>query len=261
MKQVIATVISNTEVIPKGYLMWLDFPRIDSEARPGQFIMVRCEEYSEYLLRRPLSIHQLSNDKLALLFTVIGKGTYWLSQRRAGDNIDLIGPLGNSYHIHPASHRLLLVAGGIGIAPLTSLAQEALSKGCSIKLLLGASTAAQLYHRHLLPHEIEPFITTDDGTAGKKGLVTSLLPDFTDWADQIFACGPAPMYHDMALKKQELKLDGKPVQISLEMRMACGRGVCYGCAVRTKGGLKQVCKDGPVFDLDDIIWDELATGG
>jgi len=89
-------------------------------------------------------------------------------------------------------------------------------------------------------------------------MITDFLPDFAGRADQIFACGPAEMYYDMALRKKELKLGGKPAQISLEIRMGCGLGVCYGCTVKTKNGLKQVCQDGPIFDLDEIIWDEFA---
>ena len=255
MKQGVALVISNTEVMPGVYLIWLESPQIVAEAKPGQFVMVRCGE--ETLLRRPLSIHQLADKtKLAFLFTVAGKGTHWLSQRQAGDNIDLLGPLGSGFSIHPASHNLLLVAGGIGIAPLCFLAQEALNQGCSVRLLLGASTASQLYPKHFLPAETELIIATEDGTAGRKGMVTDLLPDFVGWADQIFACGPTLMYRAMADQKQRL-LKAKSTQISLEVRMGCGLGVCYGCTVKTKNGLKQVCKDGPVFDLQDILWDEL----
>ncbi len=255
MKQVAAPVISNNEVMPGVHLIWLEAPQIASEAKPGQFVMVYCGE--ETLLRRPLSIHQLANNaKLAFLFTVVGKGTHWLSQRQAGNNIDLFGPLGNGYSIHPASHNLLLVAGGIGIAPLCFLAQEALNQGCSVRLLLGASTASQLYPKHFLPAEAELITTTEDGTADKKDMVTDLLPNFVGWADQIFACGPTSMYRAMTNQKQQL-LEVKPVQVSLEMRMGCGLGVCYGCTVKTKSGLKQVCTDGPVFDLKDIIWDEL----
>jgi len=252
----LASIISNSEVIPRVHLIWLESPQIASEAKPGQFVMVRCGE--ETLLRRPLSIHQLADaTKIAFLFTVVGKGTYWLSQCEAGDNIDLLGPLGNSYSIHPASHNLLLVAGGIGIAPLRFLAQEALYQGYSVTLLLGAPTANQLYSKHFLPPDAELIIATEDGTAGKKGMITALLPDFIDWADQIFACGPTSMYRAMADRNQQL-LKAKPVQISLEVRMGCGRGVCYGCTVKTKNGLNQVCKDGPVFDLEDILWDELS---
>jgi dihydroorotate dehydrogenase electron transfer subunit len=254
LKQSIAFIISNDEIMPMVHLIWLESPQIASEAKPGQFFMVHCGE--ECLLRRPLSIHQVIDDaKIAFLFTIVGKGTYWLSQCRVGDSIDLLGPLGNSFYIAPASLNLLLVAGGIGIAPLHFLCQQGLYQGCSVRLLLGASTANQLYSKHLLPPEAELTVTTEDGSVGKKGMITDLLTDFAIWADQIFACGPVSMYHTIAIQKQELIK--KPVQISLEVRMGCGLGVCYGCTVKTKNGLKQVCKDGPIFDLDDILWEEL----
>lgn len=219
--------------------------------------MVRCGD--DTLLRRPLSVHQADGEKMALLFTIVGKGTHWLSQCKVGDSIDLLGPLGNGYSIHPASHNLLLLAGGIGIAPLHFLAQEALSQGYSITLLSGASTATQLYPQHLLPPQTKLIITTEDGTAGIKGMITDLLPDFANRADQIFACGPTLMYSNMAEKYHKL-LKSKSVQVSLEVIMGCGRGVCYGCTLKTKDGLKQVCKDGPVFELKEVLWDELAHG-
>ncbi len=256
LKQVTASVISNDEVMPGVYLIWLESPDIAPAAQPGQFVMVRC---GDYLLPRPLSIHHLADKggKLALLCNVMGKGTHWLSHRETGDNIDLLGPLGNGFSIQPDSRNLLLVAGGIGIAPLYFVAQEAVKKGYSVKLLYGTPDRHR-YPEDLLPPQVELVSTTEDGTVGRKGMVTDFLPDFADWADQVFACGPIPMYRDMARRKRELKLEGKPVQISLEVRMACGLGVCYGCTVKTKNGLQQVCRDGPVFDLDDILWDELA---
>ena len=117
--------------MPGVYLIWLESPQIASSAQPGQFVMVRCGEGFKHLLRRPLSIHQLADGiKLAFLFNVVGKGTHWLSQCQVGDNVDLLGPLGNGYSIHPESHKLLLVAGGIGIAPLCFLTQQALNQGC-----------------------------------------------------------------------------------------------------------------------------------
>jgi dihydroorotate dehydrogenase electron transfer subunit len=254
LKQSLATIIANSEVMPGVHLVWLEPPPIASSAQPGQFIMVRCGE--ETLLRRPLSIHQVDKTKLALLFSVVGKGTHWLSQRKVGDNIDLLGPLGNGYTIYPDSHNLLLVAGGIGIASLYFPAQEALNQECSVTLLLGARTLAQLYPEPLLPSGIKLATATDDGTGGEKGPVIKLLPNYIDWADQVFACGPRTMYRDMADKYPQLK--DKPVQISLEMRMGCGLGVCYGCTVKTKNGLKQVCQDGPVFNLPDIPEEELS---
>ena len=243
--------------MPGVYLIWLESPQIASTAQPGQFVMLRCGK--ENLLRRPLSIHQLADGtKLAFLFTVVGKGTHWLSQRQAGNNIDLLGPLGNGFSIHPASHNLLLVAGGIGIAPLYSLASSASKEGYSIRILLGARTAIQLYPEHLLPSGIKLVMATDDGTVGHKGMITDLLLDFVGWADQVFACGPIAMYQDMCIQREKL-LKNKPTQVSLEVRMGCGRGVCYGCTIKAKDGLKQVCEDGPVFGLDSILWDELAS--
>ncbi|MBE9512590.1 MAG: dihydroorotate dehydrogenase electron transfer subunit [Chloroflexi bacterium] len=279
MKQVAASVISNEQLLGElerpharailgSWIIWLRCPKIAREAQPGQFVMVGCGE--ECMLPRPFSIHRVNEKSdMALLFSawVDGKGTNWLSQRHTGDTIDLLGPLGNGFSISPASKNLLLIAGGIGIAPLYFLAQEALSHGGKIKLLQGASGAfkpsvkpnpSQLYPKELLLSEIEleTITTTPDG---KKGMVLELLTlEVVNWAEQIFACGPTAMYRDMALKKRGLGLEGKPVQISLEARMGCGRGVCYACTVRTKNGLKQVCQDGPVFDLDDIIWDEFA---
>ncbi|MFC2001307.1 dihydroorotate dehydrogenase electron transfer subunit [Chloroflexota bacterium] len=256
MKLSLANVISNREVMPGAYLTWLESPQIAATARPGQFIMARCGE--ETLLRRPLSIHRVDGGKFALLFTLVGKGTRWLSQRQTGDTVDIFGPLGNGFAIDSTTHNLLLVAGGIGIAPIRFLADEAVRQGEKVTVLMGASTASYLYPKHSLPPETELIIATEDGTAGKKGMITDRLPDFTPWADQIFTCGPMPMYQTMA---QMSELNNKHVQISLEMRMGCGLGVCYGCTVKTKNGLKQVCQDGPVFDLEDILWDELASHG
>jgi len=249
LKQAIAPVISNSKVMPDAHLIWLESPQIADIARPGQFVMVQCGK--DTLLRRPLSVHQANGDKMALLFEIVGKGTQWLSQRQAGDTVDILGPLGNGYTIRPHSKNLLLVAGGIGIAPLNFLALEALRGNHSIKLLYGTADNK----RYSPPSQIELVEATEDGTVGYKGKATELIPRYIDWADQIFACGPLAMYKTMT-KMPELK--DRPVQISLEMRMGCGRGVCFGCTVKTKSGLKQVCKDGPIFDLDDILWHELA---
>lgn len=248
-----AKVTANSEPMTGARLLWLEATQIAHQAQPGQFVMVRCGKKGEYQLRRPLSIHQWEDDKIALLFQVVGGGTLWLSQRTTGDEIDLLGPLGNGFSIHPESKKLLMIAGGIGIAPLRFLADEAVKKDLSVTLLYGTPTAAQLY-----PHlpKAELVTATEDGSAGKNGMITDLLPDFTKEADQICACGPLAMYKTMA-RMTELK----NVQISLEVRMGCGLGVCYGCTVKTRKGLRQVCKDGPIFELNDILWEELAEGG
>jgi dihydroorotate dehydrogenase electron transfer subunit len=123
-------------------------------------------------------------------------------------------------------------------------------------MILGAQTAAMIYPRDLLPPEIELLIATEDGTAGRKGLATDFLPELARGADQIFACGPTDMYHSMA-SQQILKQ--KPVQISLESRMGCGLGACFGCTLKTKQGLKQICREGPTFELGEILWEEIST--
>lgn len=263
MRQTLANVISNKEIAPETHLIWLESARITETARPGQFVMVSCGE--DTLLRRPLSIHRVDRDKLAILFKVVGKGTRWLSQCQTGNNLDIIGPLGNGFTIQQATRNILLVAGGIGIAPLSFLADAAIKQGRKATLLMGASSAVHLLPaatspRGLLPEGVLPcsiniMKTTDDGSEGFKGLVTDLIAGHSDQTDQIFACGPLAMYRTMS-KMPELK--NRPVQVSLEVRMACGLGICYACTVKTRKGLRQVCRDGPVFDLNDVCWDEVV---
>ena len=266
MKQILATVVSKGEPIdglyrPNGrsilfsQTIRLNCPEIARKAKPGQFVLVYCGE--ECLLPRPFSIHQVKNmEDLALYFAVLegGKGTTWLSQRKEGDEIVLSEPLGNGFSVKLDSHNLLLVAGGMGIAPLAFLAQEALNKGSEVTLIYGTAVKHR-YPEVLLPFGVKLVATTDDGSVGYRGLVTDLIPEYADWADQVFACGPLPMYKAMA-RMPELR--NKAVQISLEVRMACGRGLCYGCSIKTRGGMKKVCQDGPVFGLGDIVWDEIV---
>jgi dihydroorotate dehydrogenase electron transfer subunit len=285
MKQTLCTIASNVEVMPGIHLMWIEAPAIAVVVQPGQFITVRCGDFT---LRRPFSVHQsspltgedLGEGEIALLFKVAGKGTLWLSRRQKGDRIDILSPLGKGFTIEPKSKHLLLVAGGIGIAPLVLLMQHASSQH-QITLIHGANTAAQLYPFSSagkkrskllpLPKGVQFIPVTEDGSMGQKGRATDILPDFLDWADQVYACGPVDMYKAMALtlnpsplkggekgegeKRSNLKL--RKCQVSLEVRMGCGFGACYGCTINTQKGLKHICRDGPVFKLDDIIWQEV----
>ena len=271
MKQTLATISSNVEVIPGVHLMWIEAPHIAAVAQPGQFMTLRCGDLT---LRRPFSIHQVGSSNViaseakqsqfAILFRVAGKGTVWLSQQREGEKIDILGPLGKGFTIRPRSRNLLLVAGGIGIAPLVFLMQQASSRH-QITLIHGASTAAQLYpdssQLAAVGHQKLQYIpVTEDGSMGRKGMATDILSDFLGWADQIYACGPAGMYSTMAemsLRTKTNKLKLEKCQVSLEVRMGCGFGACHGCTIDTKKGLKHVCRDGPVFELDDIIWQEV----
>jgi len=257
MKRFGLPINSVRELMPGFFLMWLSAPELTEAVKPGQFLMVGCGE--DTVLRRPLSVHAVDGGSLALLFALRGKGTEWLSQRRRGQKLDVVGPMGNGFEIPARAKRVLAVAGGIGIAPLRYMIEAALTKRMRVTLLMGAATKSCLYPADMLPAGVELRAATEDGSVGHEGLVTDLLPEYAPAADVVVACGPLPMYRHMAAEKKALGIDRKPVQISLETRMGCGVGVCYGCTVRTKAGLKQVCKDGPVFALDDVIWDELAV--
>ncbi len=220
--------------------------------------MVKCDSGNERVLRRPLSIHQSNaEDRLALLYSVVGSGTRWLAGLTRRDEIDILGPLGRGFSISPTTKRLLLVAGGIGLSPLVFAAAEAVKNGLEVKLLLGASTKAQLYPKELLPADIAVVVVTEDGSAGKKGLITDHLGQFASWADQICACGPVGMYQAMDTQKKRWR--GKSVQVSLEARMGCGVGACFGCTINTRSGLKRVCRDGPVFELTDVLWADVRV--
>jgi dihydroorotate dehydrogenase electron transfer subunit len=258
MQQLKAPVLSIIEVIPGAYLVWLNAPDIAKEARPGQFVMVRCSK--ETILPRPFSIHRVENGQIALLFQVVGKGTAWLSQLKKCDTLDIFGPLGNGYTIKPESKNLLLVAGGMGIAPLHFLAETAAGMDKKVTIIMGARTgkcllpvnAGQpLYDKGMMPASFQCLNATEDGSEGFKGLATQLIPHYIKNIDQVFACGPTVMYRTM-MQMPELK--NINVQISMEIMMGCGAGVCYGCTIKTKKGLKQVCKDGPVFDMGEVEW-------
>jgi dihydroorotate dehydrogenase electron transfer subunit len=249
-------IVSIIEALSETYLVWLEAPGIASEARPGQFVMLACGD--DAFLPRPFSIHRVDGGQLALLFKVVGKGTRWLAQRKKGEALDIFGPLGNGFTINPDSNNLLLVAGGIGIAPLCFLAEDALKENKKVTLIQGARSAdgllpvscpQNLFEKGMMPASLEVLNATEDGSEGFKGLATQLIPHYLKGIDQVFACGPAAMYQTMA---QMPELKGKPVQISLEIMMGCGVGVCYGCTIKTKKGLKQVCKDGPVFGMGEL---------
>jgi dihydroorotate dehydrogenase electron transfer subunit len=247
-KQIAAPVVSRIELMPGVYLFWLRAPQIAEVAQPGQFVMVRCGDGHQPLLRRPLSIHRIAGgEQIALLFSVVGQGTSLLSQYGEGDKLDLLGPLGNGFSLHPDSGKLLLVAGGVGIAPLVFLADKVLEQGRAVVLLAGSATASLLYPWSLLPSAVDLVTATEDGSEGREGMVTDFLAEFVNHADQVFACGPQSMYQVMAGRA----LHGPK---SVQTAMACGLGACYGCTVKTKRGLQQVCRDGPVFELDDILW-------
>ncbi len=257
MRQEEATVIAVQPVCPGIFRVQFRAPQISGEARPGQFVMVKCG--TDLTLRRPLSIHRAEPEgTLTLLFAVTGKGTSWLSERTTGAKVDLLGPMGNGFSLPDDVSRILLVAGGIGIAPLAFLAHELVAQNKTVTILQGAVNAQALLPATHIPPGPRIVCSTDDGSFGSKGIVTDLLPQYLEQTQRIYACGPLSMYRSIAkaVERPGIKVH---VEVSLEVRMGCGMGTCYGCSIRTKSGMRRVCLDGPVFDLSDILWEEVRV--
>jgi dihydroorotate dehydrogenase electron transfer subunit len=227
--------------------------------RPGQFVDVLCREDGSFdpLLRRPYSVYRTepSTDQIVLLVRPFGRGSTWLAARHPGETLDVLGPLGNAFEISPRATNLLMVAGGVGAAPLVFLSDVAVASGVNVTFLMGAATADGLLSADQLPRAVEYVVATDDGSQGHKGFVTDLLPEYVRWADQVFACGPEAMFVSLRDTIQPHRIGGKPkVQVSVERTMACGLGACLGCVVETRHGMRTSCVQGPVFDMDDIVW-------
>jgi dihydroorotate dehydrogenase electron transfer subunit len=257
MKLERATVVSQEEAYPNAYLMWLSCPPVARGAAPGRFLMLHCGYADDPLLARPMSFHRFrqstqGSPDFAILYDVRGRGTALLAQKRPGDVLPVFGPLGKGYILRPQTQHVLLVAGGLGVAAVVALADDAVASGKSVTLLHGARTAGALVPPSMLPSEVELMTATDDGSAGHHGYVTQLLTQHLPWADQVFACGPNPMFASMAEEMRKLR-SRKPVQALLEERMGCGTGVCYGCAVFTRKGVRLVCRDGPRFELREVF--------
>lgn len=251
-----ARVVEHELVATNTYLMWLSCPAVAKGATSGRFLMIHCADSLDPLLPRPMSFHRFRQAgaewQFAILYDVRGRGTAWLSQRKPGDELTVFGPLGRGYELADDTQNVLLVAGGLGVAAVIALADEAVAAGRNVTLLQGARRAELLFPHDLLPTDVEAVSATDDGSAGHHGLVTELLAQHLSWADQVFACGPNPMFAAMADVVKGAR-SRKPVQALLEEHMGCGTGVCYGCAVFTRKGVRLVCKDGPRFDLREVF--------
>lgn len=232
--------------------------QIASEANPGQFLEIRVVDNIEPLLRRPISIYNANkqNGEIEFIFQIKGKGTEILSQRSEGELLDVIGPLGNGTFKFEEYKNIVIIGGGIGIFPLHELSKRAKENNVNTKIYVGFRNKEFV----LLEEELkqvcnELILCTDDGSYGKKGFAINFLKEDIEKEpiDCIYACGPLPMLKAVQQYAIEKNI---PCQISLEERMACGLGVCLGCAVKTSNKetteYKHVCKDGPVFDAKDV---------
>lgn len=224
----------------------------------GQFFNIVCRFTGSFdpLLRRPYSVYRVDVDSSSLTFLVrpFGRGSAWLAERTVGETLGMLGPLGNSYVIPPRAQRVLMLAGGVGVAPLVMLSDEAAERGLDVMFVMGAADESGLLPASELRGSVEYVVATDDGSRGHHGLATEVIGSYVAWADQIYACGPEPMYRTLRAVVDPLRINRRPkVQISVERGMACGLGACLGCVVETTRGMIASCVKGPVFDLDEVI--------
>ena len=263
-KLIKAKVIENKLISPGCFKISLDTPALAREAIAGQFLHIRIGDNTEPLLRRPISIHRIAAKYVEILFKTVGKGTETLSRKKSGDTIDLIGPLGNGFKIfkESPSHKFI-VAGGMGVAPLVCLAEEFLkqrrgrSPKSGLTVVLGATTAAHIICvDEFKSMGADIYVATEDGSLGERALATDLTRKVVRSKKYrlgnvcFYAAGPMAMIKALCVLTEGCSIES---QASLEERMACGLGACLGCAVDTQSGYKRVCKDGPVFNMCEII--------
>jgi len=278
-----AELLESREILPGQWLQSYHAPGLATGSRAGQFVHLRAGDWSGLVLRRPFSINTADpvSSVITIHFRTVGRGTEWFTRLRSGDTIDMLGPLGRPFEVDPRSRHLLLIAGGLGIAGLRFLVDEAIRDGRQVVLLFGAASARVVYPSSLLPDEVEYVVATDDGSLGHRGFVTDLVPEYEAWADQAFACGPYPMLETLARlatgRRQRLGVahlgrkrgggravpPGSPearrkafLQVSMEQQMGCAVGACLGCVVMGISGTPQrVCREGPVFASDEVDWE------
>jgi dihydroorotate dehydrogenase electron transfer subunit len=272
ISQFTSSVVSKEKLSEKIFKLTLSSSHIPQRAKPGNFVHVKVGPNFYPLLRRAFSVHGVDKRKRSfdVLLKVVGKGTKILSEKSPGDMLDFLGPMGRGFSLPQKEETVMLVAGGMGIAPLWFLFTNLTKKVDKEKLMffLGAKTQKELlYCEKLKDLGTNLIVTTDDGSFGSKGLVTEVfLKEIKRFALahhkrrknksrklMVYSCGPPEMLKKMSEISKEYDLS---CQISLEGSMACGVGACWGCAVKlVKGGYKRVCIDGPVFDAREVVLD------
>lgn len=246
-------VVSNKKVGRDHFVLYLKSDAALPEIMPGQFAEIRVDGAPDVFLRRPVSVHDVDYDKqiLILYIKIAGKGTFKLSQLAAGEKLNLVYPLGNSFNLKGIK-KALLAGGGCGIAPLMFLARCLNDQNVSSDILLGGRSACDI-------HEVDKFFafgsvmfSTDDGTLGEKGFVSlhPVLKEISQY-DRVYCCGPLPMMQSVAAIAKSANVD---CEVSLENTMACGIGACLCCITETTDGNKCVCTEGPVFNIKKLKW-------
>ena len=261
MGQFRCRVLRQTQVTEDVHRISLEATEIARGCSPGQFLHLRVSPGTDPLLRRPFSIHRVDRTRgtVEILYRVVGRGTEMMREFEGGDSVDVMGPLGQGFALDGSFRRALVVAGGMGSAPVFFLISELLVLRKRVTLFWGVKKGSEIFDlSHLEASGVEVHVATEDGSLGHQGLVTDRVelflsdlpePEFVEG----FVCGPKEM-----LKRVQELTAGTAFQwqVSLEERMVCGVGVCMGCAVRMKqGGYRMVCSDGPVFNLKEVVFD------
>jgi len=250
-------VLENTKISDDIFRIKFSAPQLAAAAKPGQFIEVLCTGAGAPFLRRPFGIHSADAKKgeISFLFRRAGRGTELLSFLKPGDIIDINGPLGTGFEIQ-AAEKHFIAGGGMGVAPLLFLAQELKKQGVKSKIFLAARSAGEIACADEFKNYGEVILSTEDGSAGEKCLIDTPLERELKKTQNaaIYACGPHGMLRCVAGLGAKYKA---LTFVSLEEKMACGLGVCQGCPVEVKNKdtkYKMVCKEGPVFNAEDIVW-------
>lgn len=249
------TVLANERVCAGVGLLSLHAPRCAVDVLPGQFVHLRLGTERDLLLRRPFSVWRTAEERIEILYQVVGEGTRRLADVAPGSpGVDIIGPVGRGWDVPDHATHALVIAAGLGSAPLGMLVDRLAERGVAVSVAVGAPTAERLlcvddFER--VARRVE--IATDDGTRGRKALVPELSAAMLaeDDYDIVYVCGPEIV---QKLVAEQAAGAGVACQVSLERRMACGIGACLSCIVSTTSGQKRACVDGPVFDAAEVVW-------
>ena len=245
MQGVVLTVTKNEALTPLIYEMHLAGD-VSGVTRAGQFVEIALDGL---YLRRPISVCNYEDGELTLIYKVVGKGTDLMSQMAEGTQLDVLTGLGNGFNIDHECEKPLLVGGGVGVPPLYRLTRDLIARGKDVTVVLGFNTESEIFYAEKFEElGAKVIIATADGSVGVKGFVTNAIAESGIEADYFYSCGPLPMLKALC---QSLEIDG---EVSLEERMGCGFGICMGCSIQTTKGAKRVCKEGPVFKKEEVIW-------
>ena len=244
MKQQSLRVTENVRIAENIWKMVLEDPALE-EQKPGQFVNIRLDGL---YLRRPISVCESDPGVLTIVYKAVGTGTEQMSRIRAGKRLDVLTGLGNGYDLSKAGDKPLLLGGGVGVPPLILLARKLREQGKNVTAVLGFNTKSEVFGEHdLWLNDCRVIVATADGSYGAKGFVTDAMPEDYSY---FYTCGPEPML------KAVYKATKTSGQFSFEERMGCGFGACMGCSCKTVTGYKRICREGPVLEKEEILWED-----